>query len=149
MYIPYFLRIRLKQSVSLYTPCMTSYGLTSGVIRLMFDRRMFSWSRFEWFSPSYLTSAIRMDISVGIVTDYVMEGRGSVPRQGQDNFFYNSQTGSGVRSASYAMGTGGCSHPSRRPVSGADHSPLSSVSKSRIVGAISPLTICLRGAVLS
>jgi hypothetical protein len=49
------------------------------------------------------------DSSVGIATRLWAgrpRNRGSIPRQGQETFLHNVQTGSGAHPASYTMGTG-------------------------------------------
>jgi hypothetical protein len=66
--------------------------------------------------------------SVSIMSDYGLDGRGSIPDRGRgfsSNLFV--QTGSGAHPASYTMGTGG-SFPGDKAGSGrhADHSPPSS-----------------------
>jgi hypothetical protein len=66
--------------------------------------------------------------SGSIVSDYGLEGRGSIPDR--DRRFSSSlcvQTGSGVHPAFYPMGTGGPFPGGKaRPGRDADHSPLSS-----------------------
>jgi hypothetical protein len=68
--------------------------------------------------------------SVGIVSDYGMEDRGSIPGRGR-GFFSSSpsvQTGFGAHPASCPMGTGGPFPGGKaRPGRDADHSPPSSV----------------------
>jgi hypothetical protein len=62
-------------------------------------------------------------ISVSMVTDYGLDGRGSI--LDRDRIFSPSfcvHTGSGAHPASYPMGTGGKARPRRD----ADHSPPSS-----------------------
>jgi hypothetical protein len=61
--------------------------------------------------------------SGSIVSDYVLDDRGSIPDRGR-GFFSGPclQIGSGAHLASYKMGTGGKAWPERD----ADHSPTSS-----------------------
>jgi hypothetical protein len=47
------------------------------------------------------------DGSVGTATDYVMDGRASIPVMGNRLFVHSVQSGSGAYSASYPMGVGG------------------------------------------
>jgi hypothetical protein len=64
------------------------------------------------------------DSSVGIATDYGLDGPGIESRWGA-RFFAHIQTGPGVHPASCTMGTGS-SAGVKRPGHGADHPPPSS-----------------------
>jgi hypothetical protein len=81
---------------------------------------------------------MRWGTSVSIVSDYILDGRGSVPVRGKE--FYTE-----AHSASYPMGSGG-SLPGCKasPGSDVDHSPSSSaeVKMSRNYNSL-PLSTCM------
>jgi hypothetical protein len=82
--------------------------------------------------------------------DYGLDGRGSIPRQGQHfSILHSLHIGSGFHSASYPNGTGGCFSGIKRPGREADYSPPSS-AEVKNYGAIylhSPMR--LHGVVLN
>jgi hypothetical protein len=69
------------------------------------------------------------DSAVGIATGYGLEDRGvgfRVPVGSRISLLQDVQTGSGVHTTSYPMGTGGFSPRVKRPGREADHSPSAS-----------------------
>jgi hypothetical protein len=74
------------------------------------------------WSFNFITIILKSWVSsVGIATDYRMDGRGSIPDRGNSHFV---QTGSGARPASYP---GVLPLGAKRQRSDFDHSPPSSV----------------------
>jgi hypothetical protein len=68
------------------------------------------------------------DISAGIVTDYLQDGRGSIPVKGQRfSPLHNVYIGCGAHAVSYPMCTGALSPGIKRQGREANHSPSSSV----------------------
>jgi hypothetical protein len=67
------------------------------------------------------------DSSVGISTDYGLDGRGSILSMSKDcSLFHSVQSCSGAHPASYPMGTEGSFPRVKRKVREAEHSPPSS-----------------------
>jgi hypothetical protein len=80
-------------------------------------------------TKAYAVNVHIVSCSGSIVSDYGLDDRGSIPRQGAEDFSSSPcvQSGSGAHPASYPMGTGGLFPGGKaRPGRDADHSPPSS-----------------------